>query len=239
MLYELRISKWLIRPYALFNYSNGMSYLSEFGPASGTTRYLNFQDFFTRKILSPRKLSGPFVWPCDGLVCESGKLEDINVVSVKGELRTVEAIFGKDFALPENAYFVNIFLHNSDYHRVHAPVSGQITKIIHIPGELRFLRPWIYEQPSLPALTNERINIEITASGENGSPRKWALSIVGGPGVSTIELAEGIRLGASVDAGQELRLFKLGSTCCMVSPIHVFHEPGFKVRMGNSLTFKA
>ena len=220
----------------MFNYSDGLGYLTEFGPASGTVRYLNFQDFFTRKIVTPRNLAGPYVWPCDGLVCEAGRLADIEVVSVKGELRTVEAIFGKEFSLSKDAFFVNIFLHNSDYHRVHAPVSGQITKITHIPGELRFLRPWIYEQPSLPALTNERVNVEITSTNQDGSPQKWALSIVGGPGVSTIELAQGIRLGASVLVGQELSLFKLGSTCCMVSPIPVSDVSGVKVRMGNSLT---
>ena len=235
-LYELGVSKWFIRPYAFLNYIEGMEYTREFGPASGAGRYKNFQDYFTRKIAVPRDMESDYVWPCDGFLCEAGKLSDINVINVKGERREIRAVFGDEFAIPDDGYFANIFLHNSDYHRIHAPVSGEIKKIVHIPGELRFLRPWFYKQPSLPALTNERINIEILAKDQRGQFQSWFLSIVGGPGVSTIVMDSVVRVGQFVHVGQELSLFKLGSTCCMVSPNKIDEIVGAKVRMGDSFS---
>ena len=106
-------------------------------------------------------------------------------------------------------------MHNKNYHRIHAPISGTITRIQHVPGDLIILRPWIYKQnPSLPAFRNERYNIDIT----DDKGRVWYLSVVGDPAVGTIELSKLIQVGNSVEKLDELALFLLGSTCCMAAP---------------------
>ena len=234
-LCELRISRFFIWPYAILNYVDYVGYMLQFVPEGGASRYASFQDFFTRKLKHPRMMQADYVWPCDGLLCETGRVSELGPVNVKGRQHSVNAIFGRGFNIPQQSFFANVFLHNSDYHRIHAPVMGEIVNIVRIPGELRFLRPWLYMQPSLPAFTNERINVEISAKAPSGKTQSWFLSIVGGPGVATIELDEKVKVGSTVQVGQELALFRLGSTCCMVSPVMIDIYPGTKVLMGDLL----
>ena len=93
-------------------------------------------------------------------------------------------------------------------------------------------RPWIYpNDPSHPALRNERYNVDIT----DAAGKKWYLSIVGGPAVGTIVLDNKTHLNNVVSAGDEIATFLLGSTCCMASPIPVTKEVGEPVKIGESL----
>ena len=146
----------------------------------------------------------------------------------------MRVIFGQGGEnIPDNYYFSNVFLHNRDYHRIHSPINGIISRIEHIPGDLVMLRPWIYaNDPSHPALRNERVNVDIT--DKNG--KIWYLSIVGGPAVGTIELNEKTQLNSKITAGEELATFLLGSTCCMASPIALNKDVGKNVQIGESLT---
>ena len=133
----------------------------------------------------------------------------------------------------DDYYFSNVFLHNNNYHRIHSPVNGSITRVEHIPGDLVILRPWIYKNdPSLPALRNERINVDIKSEkGEH-----WFLSIVGGPAVGTMVMAQGITVGSAINIGQEVATFLLGSTCCIASPIPISQASlGEQVKVGQPL----
>jgi len=214
-MYTKPFSKKMIGPYLKLNYSD-KNYLQKFKPPNGKHDFMNFQDFFTREYKQLPKNVSPYIWPCEGLLCDAGSAMAIGSSSVKGDQRTVETIFHVDgSAIPENYYFTNVFLHNKNYHRIHAPVSGTICRIDHLPGDLVILRPWIYKQnPSLPALRNERYNIDIL--DELG--RTWYLSIVGGPAVGTIAIPHHIKVGAPVEKLEEIALFYLGSTCCMAAP---------------------
>lgn len=146
-------------------------------------------------------------------------------IKVKGHYCTPRSVFGRmGEAIPENYYFANIFLHNNDYHRIHAPVSGKVREKEHIPGELLVLRPWVYEgSPSLPAFRNERVNLKIWDA--KGAP--WFLSIVGGPGVNGIQLGDKVGTGEQLTCGEEIGTFFMGSTLCLAAPIE--KEP-LKVR---------
>ena len=174
-----------------------------------------------------------WVWPCEGLLCEEGQIGTMEVAKVKYDSRRVETVFGcKKGEIPSYYSFTNVFLHNKNYHRIHAPVDGTITRIQHIPGDLIVLRPWIYKQnPSLPAFRNERYNIDI----KDVKNRIWHLSIVGGPAVGTIALDPKIAIGNNVKKVDEIALFYLGSTCCMAAPIKPrFHQKNTFVEVGAS-----
>ncbi|MEM8895402.1 MAG: phosphatidylserine decarboxylase, partial [Bacteroidota bacterium] len=94
------------------------------------------------------------------------------------------------------------------------------------------LRPWVYKNdPSLPALRNERVNVTI----EDQYCRPWYVSIVGGPAVGTIVLDENTQVGKRVEQVQEIGTFLLGSTCCIASPIPISREVGETVYMGEKL----
>ncbi|MEM9001291.1 MAG: phosphatidylserine decarboxylase [Bacteroidota bacterium] len=231
-IYNKHFSKYIIRPYLYFNYSD-KDYLTKFKPPNGKLDYGSFQDFFTREFQSLPSNTSDWVWPCEGLLCDEGKLNEIKSSYVKCDLRYVHTIFGvQKTTIPPNYTFTNVFLHNKNYHRIHAPIHGTVTRIQHIPGDLIVLRPWIYKQnPSLPAFRNERYNIDIADSNGN----IWYLSIVGGPAVGTIALEPSIQVGEKVDKLQEVALFYLGSTCCMASPLSPrFHTKNTFVEVGAS-----
>lgn len=230
--YNKPYSKWIIRPYIKINYRD-KNYLSKFKPPYGKEKFDSFQDFFIREFRALPKNTSPSVWPCEGLLCDERKVKDIATAKVKCDERTVATIFGvPETKIPDSYSFTNVFLHNKNYHRIHAPIDGNITRIQHIPGDLIVLRPWIYKQnPSLPAFRNERYNIDIT--DKNG--RVWYLSIVGGPAVGTIALSEKITLGHRIGKLEEIAMFYLGSTCCMAAPQNPkFHSKNTFVEVGAS-----
>ncbi len=215
-IYDTSWSRHLIPLYCRLSYSDP-SYLDKFVSNAGNKHYRSFQDFFTRRFKEPPTLNGPSVWPCEGILCEKGKIDKLPEVTVKGQKQALRQVFGAGGPdIPKNYYFSNVFLHNQHYHRIHAPVKGRITRIEHIPGSLQLLRPWFYKKnPSYPALTNERVNVDLsTPSGET-----WYLSIVGGPAVRTIVMSDGMKIGTEVEVGEEIAIFLLGSTCCIASPI--------------------
>ncbi|WP_343486335.1 phosphatidylserine decarboxylase [Allomuricauda sp. d1] len=231
-LYDKPFSKRFIPTYLSVNYSDS-SYLEKFRPPHGKPDYESFQDFFTREFKFLPKNESPWIWPCEGLLCDMDKVGAIKTVHVKCDERKVHTVFGvSEDSIPSNYTFTNVFLHNKNYHRIHSPVNGTISRIQHVPGDLIVLRPWIYVQnPSLPAFRNERYNIDIT--DELG--RTWYLSIVGGPAVGTIKLNDTVSVGQKVEKMGELALFYLGSTCCMASPlVPRFHEKNTFVEVGAS-----
>lgn len=235
VFYQMRWSRVLVKPYAWIQYgANSGTVFREFSPASGSRQYENFQDFFSRRLSVPRSLGSSTVWPCDGLLCETLKVDTTSVVNIKGERRHIRAIFGdRGDEIPDGAFFTNVFLHNRDYHRIHSPVTAKVVWVERLSGDLRLLRPWAYKHtsPSIPALTNERVNVCLI----DHANQKWFLSIVGGPGVATIEGFDHLVPGTKIECGSELATFKMGSTCCMVSPVPVSTATQTYVRMGDSL----
>lgn len=213
--YTKPYSKKIIGPYLKMNYTD-TNYIENFKPPHGKKEFENFQDFFTREFRQLPHNASAYVWPCEGLLCDMGSVVATPISKVKADKRSIEAIFqASEPSIPQDYFFTNVFLHNKNYHRIHAPVSGTLSRIQHVPGDLVVLRPWIYKQdPSLPALRNERYNIDII----DAQGRTWYLSIVGGPAVGTIVLPKKIAVGAEVQKLEEIAIFYLGSTCCMAAP---------------------
>lgn len=226
-----RWSAFLIRPYCVWQYgSTGV--LSLHAPGSGFENYSSFQDFFTRRLRKLPVILALTIWPCDGVLCDSFEFDSNEQrVSVKGASLPVRNVFGSvGDKIPDGYSYTNVFLHNRDYHRIHAPISGKITRIEQIPGELMFLRPWLYPStPSKPALVNERVVVTI----EDEMSRPWYLSIVGGPGVATIDISQNMKIGARVSVGGEVAAFRMGSTCCMAAPVHGRAEVPTQVKFGS------
>lgn len=217
LLYSTPISKFFIVPFAR-RYNLNQEELLKYAPGSGAKAYRSFQDFFTRQLVLPIVPRHSSIFPCEGQVCESGQVSELPQVNVKGELHTVKEIFGGlADSVPDSHFFINIFLHNHNYHRFHAPVTGVIKSLQYIPGQLNFLRPWLYpiEKVSEPAFVNERVVLEI----EDANQQPWFLTFVGGMSVGKIKLHDKVRSGAYLDCGEEIGLFLLGSTCCIAAPL--------------------
>ncbi len=228
--YNKPVSKKIIKPYIRINYAD-KNYLDKFKPPNGKNSFDNFQDFFIREFRVLPESKSPYVWPCEGLLCDEGKVGNLGAVRVKTDVRSVSTIFGLvPDQVPNDYTFTNVFLHNKNYHRIHSPINGTIKRIQHIPGDLVVLRPWIYKQnPSLPAFRNERYNIDIV----DNQRKVWYISIIGGPAVGTIHIPENIQIGYNVTKLQQLSLFYLGSTCCMAAPLSPrYHSKNTFVEVG-------
>ncbi|MEM7550580.1 MAG: phosphatidylserine decarboxylase [Bacteroidota bacterium] len=229
-IYEKPFSKHFIRPYCKIHYPDP-NYLDQFKPPKNKSDFQNFQDFFIREFKKPPEINSEAVWGCEGILCEYGKVDETPLVKVKGEERHLKTIFGRlGDEIPSDYFFSNVFLHNRNYHRIHTPVTGIIKRIERIAGDLVLLRPWVYKKdPSLPALRNERVNVDV----EDDKGRRWFLSIVGGPAVGTIVMGNGIEIGSEVSIGQEIGTFLLGSTLCIAAPVELSkHTVGDQVFMG-------
>ncbi|MEQ8573726.1 MAG: phosphatidylserine decarboxylase [Fulvivirga sp.] len=215
-IYNKSFTKYIIKPYCKFNRLNE-EYLNQFVSESGSEYYASFQDFFTRVFNKPLDITTDYIWPCEGLLCDYGTVQSFDTVNIKGDHKNIKSIFGAPGNdIDDNYNFSNVFLHNNNYHRIHAPTNLVVEEIEHILGDLVMLRPWRYkEAPSLPAMRNERVNLKLV----DEKNRFWYLSIVGGPAVGTIQLRPSVRPGYQLSIGEEIGKFLLGSTCCMVSPI--------------------
>jgi phosphatidylserine decarboxylase len=214
--YVTRVSR-LIIPWFCRRYKMSPQAMAAYKPASDKTYYRSFQDFFSRQMAVKPKLSiENIVWPCQGNIVEFGNVKAMNLVNVKGQKRAVAEIFGKVGSKITDSFFVNIFLHNHHYHRIHSPVSGRVASIEHIPGKLAFLRPWFYKRSevSKPSLVNERVILEI----KDAKDKSWYLAIVGGMGVGTIILNGAIDIDLLLNCGDEIGHFLLGSTLCLALP---------------------
>lgn len=215
-IYRLKISKYLILPFCR-RYRILEENLNQYSPGYGGNQYTSFQDFFTRKLKEPLSFKRPFGSPVEGYVCESGVVRDLNNVKVKGQNINVREIFGsKSNQINPDDGFLNIFLHNHNYHRFHMPTDGVITSIEHIPGKLLFLRPWFYQRHnvSFPSFVNERVVV----SFKDSHCKTWFVTFVAGMGVGNIKINEHVQIGKQIKSGEELGLFYLGSTCCLIVP---------------------
>lgn len=220
-IYNQPFTKYIIKPYSKANYKDP-NYLTQFRSVTGNDYYSSFQDFFTRVYKERPAINSDYIWPCEGLLCDYGKVGELAEINVKGDKKNVRSIFQEDDReLPDAYFFSNIFLHNNNYHRIHTPVKGVIRKISSVKGDLVLLRPWVYKHdPSHPAMRNERVNVTI----EDELGRNWFLSIVGGPAVGTIVMEDNIDIGSDVNIGDEIGKFLLGSTCCIASPEPITHN---------------
>lgn len=194
--------------------------------------YSTFGDFFARTLRPGlRPVAGErVVSPCDGAVAASGPIVDGLLVQAKGhhyslaELLTVPSLA----AALGGGEFLTVYLSPRDYHRVHAPVAGEVVAYHYVPGRRwPVSRPFVERVDRLFAV-NERVVIELkTAWGPA------AVVMVSATGVGNIWLSHlqadtrswrktaaphHTRHSAKVSRGDELGAFLLGSTVVMVLP---------------------
>lgn len=236
-LYNLKITRLLI-PSFCKRYHISHDKLEIYSPASNQNKFQSFQDFFTRKLKYQLQINSEFAYPCEGYVCDSGNFANLKEVNVKGNLIHPKKIFGRfENEINNQDSFLNIFLHNHNYHRFHSPINGIVIDIEHIPGKLLFLRPWFYARSmvSLPAFLNERVIIKL----QDHNQKNWLVSFVAGMGVGNIQLNEKIQIGNHLNAGDEMGLFLLGSTCCMSVPYQLQpYKYMEQVSVGAEITYK-
>ena len=151
--------------------------------------FKSFNHFFTRELNSnvrPLTTSpNAIACPADGTVSQAGKINDGDIFQAKGKNFTVTDLLGGDSKRAEpfnNGVFTTIYLSPKDYHRLHMPLTGTLTEMVHIPGRLFSVNTATTN--SVPGLfaRNERV-----AAIFDTDAGPMALVLVGAIFVSSIE----------------------------------------------------
>ena len=108
--------------------------------------YLTFNDFFTRALKPGARPLAPadLVCPVDGAISQFGAIAHDQLIQAKGHHYSTTAMVGGDAALAaqyQDGHFATIYLSPKDYHRIHMPAGGRLTRMIYVPGELFSVNP--------------------------------------------------------------------------------------------------
>jgi phosphatidylserine decarboxylase len=122
--------------------------------------YPSIGHFFTRDLREGlRPIEGDFVCPVDGVLRNYGEVQQGKIEQVKGKTYTLARFLGDDANASryENGAFFNLYLSPQDYHHVHSPVSGKVTRSVHIPGKLWPVNDWSLANIDELFSINERV----------------------------------------------------------------------------------
>lgn len=162
-----RITRLLMRWYTRRYHVN----LEEALP-NDLSKFANFNAFFTRA-LKPGVRSWPkntvhCASPVDGYIAQIGSLDRNQLLQAKGQTYTFEKLVGTTSGAKafDGGSFATLYLAPGNYHRVHAPFSGQLQCVRYIPGRLYPVRPGAADRVPELFARNERIVLHFsTAAG--------------------------------------------------------------------------
>jgi len=108
--------------------------------------YPTFNEFFTRALKPGARplATADLLCPVDGAISQFGAIERDQIFQAKGHRYSTTALVGGDAALAtkfDDGHFATLYLSPKDYHRIHMPCDGQLTRMIHVPGELFSVNP--------------------------------------------------------------------------------------------------
>ena len=220
------------------------------------TRYASFNDFFTRALkLGARPLAASdLVSPVDGAISQFGAIDGEQIFQAKGHRYSTTALVGGDAALAAqfaNGHFATLYLSPKDYHRVHTPCAGRLTRMIHVPGDLFSVNPTTARGvPNLFA-RNERvvcvfdsahgpwINVLVGATIVGSMATVWH-GVVNPPRPGTLREWRYDDRTVQLAQGDEMGRFLLGSTVVLLFPggplrFNPAWAPGGAVKMGDAM----
>ena len=178
--------------------------------------YDRLATFFQRPLRAgarPIAADAAWVWPCDGRVITTGRIQDGRIPQVKGRDYQLEQLL-QDHELAaqlRDGHQLTIYLAPGDYHRVHSPYAGQITRVVHLPGKLFPVNPGAVD--SIPDLfpRNERVVFHYRLAA--GLPAAVVLVSALNVGDTHVSHGEG-----PVATGDEIGRFGFGSTVVVLVP---------------------
>ena len=138
------ITHWIIRRFVA-KYGVNMAEALE----SRVETYSTFNEFFTRALRSdvrplPSDDGTSWLCPVDGAISQFGAIERDQIFQAKGHQYSTRALVGGDAALAaefEDGAFATLYLSPRDYHRIHMPCDGTLTRMIYVPGALYSVNP--------------------------------------------------------------------------------------------------
>jgi len=245
------IIRWFVGRYGV-----NMSEAVNPDPAS----YATFNEFFTRPLREGARplADAAFLCPVDGAISQFGPIERDQIFQAKGHQYSTTALVGGDRQLGaqfENGSFATLYLSPRDYHRIHMPCDGRLTRMIYVPGELFSVNPTTARGvPGLFARNERVVCVFDTASGPMvlvlvgativGSMATVWHGVVNPPRTRDVrewhysEKADDKPV--QLKRGDEMGRFLLGSTVVMLFPkdqiaFNPQWQPAGAIRMGEAM----
>ena len=223
--------------------------------------YKSFNEFFTRQLAEGARplADAAFACPVDGAISQFGAIERDQIFQAKGHTYSTTALVGGDRELAarfENGHFATLYLSPRDYHRIHMPCAGKLTRMIYVPGALFSVNPTTAR--GVPGLFARNERVVCVFESEFGP---FVLTLVGAtivgsmattwhgvinpprPGVIREWRYEGDN-SIALQKGQEMGRFLLGSTVVMLFPKNTLRfnpewAPTRAIRMGEAMAESA
>lgn len=225
-----------------------------------TGSYASFNDFFTRPLKPGARLIADtmLVSPVDGAISQFGAVESGQIFQAKGHNYTATALVGGDAQLAatfEHGSFATLYLSPRDYHRIHMPCDGRLTRMIYVPGDLFSVNPTTAR--GVPGLFARNERVVCVFESERGP---FVLVLVGATIVGSMATVwHGVvnppRGGKvrewryddqriELKKGEEMGRFLLGSTVVMLFPaprlaFNPGWRPGGPIRLGEPMASEA
>jgi phosphatidylserine decarboxylase len=183
-----------------------------------TTKTLNdfktLHDLFTRELkrdLRPITVGKQVVVsPVDAVIEEFGPIRTDQTFMAKGKSYSISEMLNKEEIKKKyiNGTFVILYLSPSHYHRIHAPISGEITDQFSLGTSSYPVNRLGVEYGISPFTKNFRVISEVVSNGVH-----LAIVKVGAMFVNGIELTH---RGESIEKGEEIGYFSFGSTIILL-----------------------
>ena len=101
--------------------------------------YSSFNDFFTRKLKPDARPicmdKSTIISPADGKLTQFGSIEEGQLFQAKGKTFSLDSLTANTHQTDYGDFGI-IYLSPKDYHRVHMPINGTLTRMCYIPGKL-------------------------------------------------------------------------------------------------------
>jgi phosphatidylserine decarboxylase len=201
--------------------------------------YPTFNEFFTRPLKPGARplAAADFICPVDGAISQFGAIAQDQIFQAKGHSYSTTALVGGDATLAaefDNGSFATLYLSPRDYHRIHMPCAGVLRRMIYVPGDLFSVNPTTAR--GVPGLfaRNERV-VCVFDSGRG----PWVMTLVGATIVGSMATVWHGQVNpprlpqvtewhyepgqVSLQQGDELGRFLLGSTVVMLFPKDTLH----------------
>uniref|UniRef100_UPI00404812F2 archaetidylserine decarboxylase n=1 Tax=Limnohabitans sp. TaxID=1907725 RepID=UPI00404812F2 len=199
-----------------------------------TASYKSFNEFFTRPLRGDARplAAAALLSPVDGAISQCGPIAGDQVFQTKGHGYSTCALVGGDAALAaqfQDGEFATLYLSPRDYHRIHMPCAGRLTRMIHVPGDLFSVNPTTAR--GVPSLFARNERVVCVFEGEHGP---FVMVLVGATIVGSMATVwHGVvnppRPGTvrewtyemghiALAQGEEMGRFLLGSTVVMLFP---------------------
>ena len=192
--------------------------------------YESFNDFFTRELKTDARQiehsEHGIISPADGVISQMGQLSAHKLLQAKGRYYDVGQLLAnsEDASHFVDGSFATIYLAPSNYHRVHMPFAGTLTKTRYVPGTLFSVNNTTATHiPDLFARNERLVCLFDTEYGKAAVVMVGAMIVAGIETCATGKISRSEHIQEQTHnlrlmQGDELGRFYLGSTAIVVLP---------------------